>query len=197
MGAVPKSQSLSSVSVKTQSLSLKGEAATSILQRIQSRQFEQLAQAMRRDIGIPDADWERMQPRNAVISFMGRYTNSGEALQFEHSLESYGCRATLLTPSFNERSFSGCCKDSRGRAEEAACEVFKRDPQVNEARKWLPPSMQKIRDRVSLDGTQKAELRRMGMDTTLVQSSMWRCIFNGFRHLGCCTAKDVFISADG
>ena len=45
--------------------------------------------------------------------------------------------------------------------------------QVNEVRRLLPPSTQRIRDRAKLTPRQKKEMRDLGYNATAVQSGVW------------------------
>ena len=72
--------------------------------------------------------------------------------------------------------------------EQAACEMFKRDGEVDEVRQRLPPPMDRIRKFFNIDKHQKDELAAMGFDPKAVQSDITKAIYSGFRDLGCCTA---------
>ena len=73
-------------------------------------------------------------------------------------------------------------------SETDACAAFKRDAKVDEARKWLMPPLQKVRQHCMLSKAQKEDLSARGFDPEVVQNDIYMLVYSGFRDLGCRTA---------
>ncbi|CAE7229034.1 unnamed protein product [Symbiodinium natans] len=185
-----------------QQMSKKDLTAADIIQRIKTGDFESLAERM--EIGIRDSDWERMYARTAVVDFLRRYNNNycEQLFYFELQRAGHGCHATLVTRGFYNRrfesGFSTCASPlaAKRAAEQAACQAFKLDLEVNEVRRRLPPSMKDIRNFFALGRVQKEELRALGFDSASVQLDIMKSIYNGLRKLGCLTSLWDRNSAD-
>jgi len=168
----------------------KDETADSLIARIRSGELETIAHGMRRDIGIDTIEWRRMRPKYALVIFLGRYTCQGEPrfwYEYTGGVNEWYV-ATLVTPAFFGRRFSGFWKQGKREAEENACKTFKHDGQVNEVREKLPPSMLKIKRWASLSRLQKDQLKEKGYNPADVHGDMCKSIYSGFKKLGCRTA---------
>ena len=142
--------------------------------------------------------------RTAVVDFLRRYNNNycEQLFYFELQRAGHGCHATLVTRGFYNRrfesGFSTCASPlaAKRAAEQAACQAFKLDLEVNEVRRRLPPSMKDIRNFFALGRVQKEELRALGFDSASVQLDIMKSIYNGLRKLGCLTSLWDRNSAD-
>ena len=134
---------------------------------------------------------KKLHSRQAVGRFLAQYNTSEERLHhFEHKLDGFGCAATLVLSGFHGRRFEGSSKgvskgfskavsvsilDKRA-AEQAACEAFKRDAQVKEVRRRLPPTMQQIRNFFTLSGERRQQLRAQAFEPGTVQTDIMKSI---------------------
>ncbi|CAE7359780.1 unnamed protein product [Symbiodinium natans] len=165
-----------------------------IVEWLKTGVFERLAERLDGKIGIKDAEWANMGPKEAVRVFLIRYNfDSKECLyHFELERSGRGWSATLVTTGFRGRSFTGWAAGYGGtckrEAENDACRAFKADKEVNEARRRLPPTMSTIRQYFTISRAQRDQLRALGMEPGTVQKDVSTCIYNGFRRLGCRTA---------
>ena len=169
------------------------ESAGGILKLIRSGQLPSYAAKLQDHIGDPEEKWPGLDSKTALSFFMGRYTNlptaTGQCQWQYECIESNGWyMSTLVIPAFFGRRFNSSWTRTMQWAEEDARQVFKADLQVLEILRKLPPPMQKIRDRASLDKDQKKVIREMGYNTTTVQSQIWTSVYSGFKQLGCRTA---------
>ena len=118
--------------------------------------------------------------------FLKRYTRESNELVYEYQTtpDERLC-ATLVVEDFFDPRFTGQYRADKHDTETTAAQAFKQDRQVNEVRRWLAPPMWLIRKGTSLTRTQKDELDEKGFKSGTVHKDMQRCIFNGFRALGC------------
>ena len=151
-----------------------------------------------------------MSARTCVHDLMVRYNvndNLKDLYHFKHTACAEGITAVLVASGFNDREFRGFARHGssvgnttalakrtpaplldRRAAEQEACEVFKKDGEVDHVRQRLPPPIDRIRKFFNIDKHQKDELAAMGFHPKAVQSDITKAIYSGFRDLGCRTA---------
>lgn len=160
------------------------------IEGIKTGRLAALAQTMQDDIGFKDSAWEKMPPRNALQAFLGRYTHAKNPEYFFEYITTGNDKylATVVTPAFFGRHYGGYVPVEKRLAETDACSVFKHDIDVDRARKWLLPPLQKIRQHCMLSKAQKEDLSARGLDAEVVQNDVYMLVYSGFRELGCRTA---------
>ena len=161
-----------------------------VIDGIKTGRLAALAQTMQDDIGFQDSAWEKMPPRNALQAFLGRYTHAKNPEYFFEYITNGNDKylARVVTPAFFGRHYGGYVPVEKRLAETDACSVFKHDIDVDRARKWLLPPLQKIRQHCMLSKVQKEDLSARGWDAEVVQNDVYMLVYSGFRELGCRTA---------
>ena len=163
------------------------DSLDNVIEGIKTGKLAALAQTMQDEIGFKDSAWERMAPRNAVQAFLGRYTHAkNPEYHFQYSAKGNDkYLARVVTPAFFGRHYGGYVPVEKRLAETDACSVFKHDIDVDRARKWLLPPLQKIRQHCMLSKVQKEDLSARGFDAETVQNDIYMLLYSGFRELGC------------
>ncbi|CAE7516953.1 unnamed protein product [Symbiodinium natans] len=135
-----------------------------------------------------------MTPKQALRIFLDRYNCQRRGnFGFRHRWTSDGCVVTLVVPGFHDREFEGFSEGVRSPATQAASETaarvaFKADPDVNDARRRLPPTMLSLRKMYKFSSHQVRGLRELGYNPNSVLVDIAKSLHLGFRQLGCRTA---------
>ena len=120
--------------------------ASDLVNQIKSGQLAAVAGTMKRLIGVDNAEWARLEARDALWIFLSRYNSSNKPqYHFEHKWHGSRVVAILVTPVFFGRRFQSSPQLGTREAERSACLVFKDDRDVQKVRRVLPPTIQKIK----------------------------------------------------
>ena len=173
------------------------EDAASILEFARHGDFSKMARSLHSLIGLKVS---HLSPKRALNTFFERYTAHPTSDKkadhyFQHEFLQQKCRwtqspvvATLITPSFFNRSFRGVEKQDIWEAENSACECFFQDEDVVDVCQRIPPSLSKLRAHVWLSPPQQEALRAEGHDPAALRMEMRDKLYCAFRELGCRTA---------
>ena len=159
---------------------------------IQSGRLAELALPLTKWKGL---DMSKLYPLKAVQDFFERYTATQDVKSCFYYTCSQSARspdsfiATLHTPAFYKKAYTGLPKRTEHQAKSSAAEVFTKDREVLIVADLLPPSLSKIKQRVNLNRQQKDALIKAGKDPAEFSKRMVAAMYTGFRPLGLRSAR--------